>query len=289
MSRELRAVSIVVCGIVRDAAKGLRANIPVIDALCSKVKDWHVVIYENDSRDGTKALLTQWQASNPERIHAMMSDTDGAKTIPAARSVSANPFFSRRRIDKMARLRNQYMAYVDAMGWQADFLIVVDMDVAQLKLAGIIDTLTNDTIDWDAVVANGYSLSPRMRRRYHDTYALTLWQDRDKPQTEAMIRSNADRLGTLRPGDEWIRIASGFGGIAIYRFQAIRGLRYRALPNDDERVEVRCEHYSLYKQMAERGHDRFYINPAMEVHYQRLSWRIVWASLRRIVYSLCAS
>lgn len=283
MSRGLSEASIVVCGIVRDAARGLRKNMPVIDALCARAKDWHIVVYENDSRDETKALLRAWQARHPDRLHAIMQDTDGSQTIPSARSVSGNPFFSRKRIDKMARLRNQYMAYIDEKGWQADYLVVVDMDVAQLQLGGILDTFAHAGEGWDAVAANGYSLSPRLQRRYHDSYALTRWPDRDKSQTEDMIRRSADELGTLRPGDDWVRIASGFGGLAIYRFEAVKGLRYYAEPNDDERVEVRCEHFSLYRQMIARGYEHFYINPAMELHYQRLSWRIVWKSFWRMI------
>lgn len=276
--------TLIVCGIVRDAEHGLRHNIPVIDALCKRVKDYHILIYENDSKDHTKALLSQWHQRDRGRIHVSLNDTDPTRTIPSARSVACNPFYSRRRIEKMARLRNQYMAYVDAQGWTADYMLVVDMDVAQLRLEGILDTLRSERA-WDAVVANGYSTSPKLRRRYHDTYALTMWGDEANPQTEGKIRTWADRLGKLRPGDEWIRISSGFGGLAVYRFEAVSGLRYRVLPNADKRVEVRCEHFSLYAQMRDRGFDRFYINPAMELKYQRLTPQIVWESMIRQISS----
>ena len=49
--------SIIVCGIVRDAGKGLKNNIPVIDELCSYFKDYRIYVYENDSKDDTKELL----------------------------------------------------------------------------------------------------------------------------------------------------------------------------------------------------------------------------------------
>ena len=278
--KPLKDTTIIICGIVRDASRGLQRNIPVIDALCREMKDFRIVIYENDSKDNTKEQLRTWHDSDPVRIHTIMADTDPTKTIPSARAVKGNPFFSHKRIDKMARLRNEYMEYVDEQGWTADYLMVVDMDVAQLYIGGILDSLRSEK-EWDAVVANGYSTSPKLRRRYHDTYALTLWEDRNQPQTEAKIKELADRFGSLRRGDEWVRIASGFGGLAIYRFEAVKGLRYSAMENDDDRVEVRCEHYSIYDQMMSRGYDRFYINPSMEIHYQRLTWRIIWNSLKR--------
>ena len=82
---------------------------------------------------------------------------------------------------------------------------------------------------------------------------------------------------------DWIRVYSAFGGLAIYRFEAVKGLRYAcpSLRNDDDRVEVKCEHYSLYKQMAERGYDKVFINPSMILKYQNLSIKIIFNSIKR--------
>ena len=271
--------TLIICGIVRDAEKGLKHNIPVINALCRRVKDFRIIIYENDSHDQTKDLLRTWHQQDEQRIHVSLNNTDPTRTIPKAAAVGCNPFFSKKRIEKMASLRNHYMEYIDSHHWSADLMMVVDMDVAQLYLDGILDTLLSP-ICWDAVAANGYSTSPSLRRRYHDTYALTLYND-NSPQTEKKIKSHAARLGKLKPGDAWMRVDSAFGGLALYNFQAIKGLRYTALPNNDPRVEVKCEHVSIYTQMKQRGYTHFYINPAMQLKYQKLSFKIIWQSLCR--------
>lgn len=284
------SAKIVVCGIVRDAERGLRKNIPVIDDVLSRFADYRVIMIENDSKDETKGVLQKWMAEDRDRVIALMEDTDASSTIPMARSVDGvNPFFSHKRIDKMAHLRNKYMDAMEKMlsaedSFEPDYLMVVDMDVAQLYADAIMTSFESDR-EWDAVCAFGYSTSPKLRRRYHDTYALTLWEKREEPQTEQKIKEYADRLGRLRPTDEWIRVASGFGGLAIYRYDAIKGIRYAepALKNKDSRVEVKCEHFSIYKQMIERGFDRFYLNPAMQLKYQNLTLRIVWESLKRRV------
>ena len=278
--KPLNESTIVVCSIVRDAEHGLKANIPVIRELCKRCKDYRVVIFENDSKDATKELLTAWMAEERGRVYAVCRDTDGTRTIPLARDVKVNRFFCRQRIEKMACLRNQYLEYVEQKGWSGDYLIVVDLDVAQLNLAGIL-TSFEDNMEWDAVTAFGYSTSPRLKRRYHDTYALTKWGEQDIPQTEAMTIRYADELGALKPADDWVRIYSGFGGLAIYRFEAVKGLRYSALPNDDPRVEVRSEHVALYKGMVERGFDRFYLNPAMVLKYQRVTLKIAYEAIVR--------
>lgn len=277
----LRERSIIVCSIVRDAEKGLRRNIPVVKELCRQFASYKVVIYENDSTDGTKALLRAWMEEDEGNVFCMMSDGVFPPVTPSASCVTCNPFFSNRRISKMAFLRNQYLDFVEQHHWEADFLLVVDLDVARLYLAGILSSFSLEAPEWDAVTAFGYSTSPRLRRRYHDTYALTEWGDEDNPQTECKIRYLASKYAHLFGQERWTRVFSAFGGLAVYKFAAIRGLRYQALPNADERVEVRCEHYSLYRQMVARGFDKVYINPAMTLKYQDLTVRIIIDSLQR--------
>jgi len=275
--------TIILCSIVRNAEKGLRRNIPIISELLMHAKDYRVFVYENDSVDGTKDLLLQWHQKDPLKIHISLNNCDSAKTIPSNKlTKGVNPFFSHRRIDKMAMLRNTYMEYVEKQEWEADYMIIVDLDVAKISLNGILSSFDLKH-EWDAVTALGYSIGPNLKRRYHDTYALTFFGEEIFPQTEQKVKSLAGLYSVLKGYGTWMRVFSAFGGLAIYRYDAIKGLRYAhpSLNNDDERVEVRCEHYSLYKQMAERGYDKVYINPSMILKYQDLSFTIIFNSLKR--------
>lgn len=278
--KPLKNSSLIICGIVRNAEKGLRTNIPIINALCKHCKDYRIVIYENDSTDNTKRILQDWAETNPERVHVLLNNTDKSLTIPSSHEVQGNPFYSHKRIEKMAALRNKYLEYIAQQGWTSDFLIVVDMDVAQLSLDGILSSFNSD-VDWDAVAAFGYSTSPKLRRRYHDTYALCEFGKENIPQTEKMISYNADKYARLCRKEELIRVYSAFGGLTIYKFEAIRGLRYELIDNDDTRVMVRCEHYSICKQMANNGFNKVYINPKMKLKYQNLTLDIAIKSLQR--------
>jgi len=277
---DLSKYNIIVCSIVRDAGNGLRANIPVLRELLAYFGDYRVVVYENDSKDRTKELLKDLQATDQEHVLVYMENKAAQKTIPMASSVNCNPFYSTTRISKMVALRNKYMEVVDQLDFNPDYLMVVDLDVAQLFLEPILNTF-NYGKEWDAVAANGYSLGPNLRRRYHDTYALTEYGDEGHPQTEKKIMYLAKKYGKLQKADEWIRVYSAFGGLANYRYEAIKGLRYQLLENGDDRVEVKCEHFSIYKQMAERGSDKVFINPNMKLKYQSLSMKIVIGHLRR--------
>lgn len=276
--------TIIICSIVRNAEKGLRRNIPVIKDLCRYFADYKIIVYENDSKDGTKQLLCEWTDSDNGHVTALLDDIGEPVSIPPIGSTDgANPFYSRKRIVKMAALRNQYMEYVDKQRLVADYLMVVDLDVARLNLDAILTSFTEDAPHWDAVTAFGYSTSPELRRRYHDTYALVEQGHEDKPQTEQEIKRLAKKYGKLYGTKEWRRIYSGFGGLAIYRFEVIKGLRYHVLRNGDCRVEVKCEHYSIYKQMAERGFADIYLNPSMTLKYQNLTFIIILKSMIRLL------
>ncbi len=273
--------NIIICSIVRNAEKGLRRNIPVIKELCGYFNDYKVFIYENDSTDATKQLLKEWASLDAQRVFISLNDFDNTATIPSHKDTGkVTPFFSARRIGKMAKLRNHYMDFVEQQGWEADYMMVVDLDVARLSLDGILDSLYSEK-EWDAVAAFGYSLAPNLRKRYHDTYALTELGDEKEPQTMGKIHLYARKYGGMKGTKEWIRVYSAFGGLAIYRYEAIKGLKYQTLTNGDENVEVHCEHYSIYKQMAEHGYDKVYINPRMEIKYQDVDFGLILKTIKR--------
>lgn len=271
---------VIVCGIVRNAARGLKRNIPTINEICSRFKDFRVVVFENDSTDGTKDILKKWAEAYPDKVFCITENIDRSSTIPKAGDVAGNPFFSERRISKMAFYRNKYMEFIDESGLSADYLLVVDLDVYKIYPNAVFSSFINCP-EWDAVTAFGYSTSPKLRRRYHDTYIFQEWEKRGDVQTEAYMSQCAEKYGNLGPGDLWVRVAAAFGGLAIYRFDAVKGLRYKVIPNRDPNVTVYGEHYSLYVQMLDRGYDRFYLNPSMYLKYQKVTLKIVWDSLKR--------
>lgn len=268
-----------ICSIVKNAEKGLKKNIPVIEGLFQYFNSVNVFIYENDSTDNTKHLLKDFEHRYPSKVKVSLNDN---LIIPQQDTLksTANPFFNRSRISRMVFLRNKYMEYVKEINWDGDYFLVVDLDVAQIKITNILESF-NTTKDWDAISAYGYSLSPRLKERYHDTYAYRPYGvPYDQPQTESDIYG----LNNLFHDEvnDLIPVSSAFGGLAIYRWEAIRGLKYKLEENQDNRVEVYCEHHSIYRQMSQRGYNRFYINKRMRLKYQEvnLSFIIHWLRLK---------
>ena len=277
--------TIIICSIVRNAEKGLKKNIPVIKQLCTLFSDYKIIIYENNSIDNTKKILTEWNKSDPKHVFTLLNDNDSTPSIPNSKQTSYNPFFSNMRIEKMARLRNKYMEYIEENNWVSDYLMVVDLDVSELFIDGIVSALEKNK-EWDAITAFGYSISPTLRIRYHDTYALVEKNQYSIPQTEKIIVSLQKKYGYLTNKKEWIKVYSAFGGLAIYKFKAIKNLKYKVIPNNDPNVEVRCEHFSLYQQMHNNGFNNIYIVPEMKLKYQSISAKLIWKTLVRRIKNI---
>jgi hypothetical protein len=270
---------IILCSIVRDCEKNLFRNIKLINALCDLALDFNIIVFENDSKDNTKGILKKW-ASEQKNVYINLIDLNVGKTIPDSLTSGINPFFSRLRIDKMATYRNQYLDYIEKMDISGDFLIVVDLDVECINLEGIIDSFGQER-EWDAITANGYSVSPKLTKRYHDTYALVECGCQNKPQTRTDIKENQKTYSFLRNGMPLINVYSAFGGLVIYKFDIIKGLRYKVLPNHDNEVEVKCEHFGFNDQIQSMGHHNFFINPNMGIKYQKISILLIYRFILR--------
>ena len=63
------------------------------------------------------------------------------------------------------------------------------------------------------------------------------------------------------------QVDSGFNGLAVYKTEAIKGLRYCCEPNHDKYVEAICEHVTFHKHMTDNGHDQIFVNPSQMVFY----------------------
>jgi glycosyltransferase involved in cell wall biosynthesis len=275
--------TIIVCGIVRNCGENLKRNIRTIDKICNLAQDYHVVMFENDSTDNTKQILTDW-AGNRKNIHISLNDFNTI-TIPEKQNTLVNPVFSVHRIEKMASYRNFYLDYIEKEKLPGDYVIVVDMDVRKIYLEGIVASFALN-YEWDALTSNGISRAPSsfFRKRYYDSYALIECGQENVPQTESTIRATQYKWAFLKPDMPLIRVASAFGGLAIYKREAITGCRYGVLMNGDAKVESRTEHFFLYQQMKERGYDKIFINPAMRITYQTQVMNTIRKFLKRILY-----
>lgn len=275
--------SIAICSIVRNCENKLSKNIILIENLRKYFKNSYVIIYENDSVDNTKNVLLEWQQKS-KNIN-LIFETLNVNTIPDNDSLGYNRYFSKERISKMANYRNKYLIELDNLNLEFDFVIVVDLDVIKIDLNGILNSFKLSQ-QWDVVTANGYSKSPSLKRRYHDSYALVEIGKENDIQTEKIIKNNQLFWSFLKIGHPLIPVYSAYGGLAIYKYNVLKGIRYGVVLNNDRRVESRVEHFYLHDQIIKKYHAKIFINPNMVIKYQKINFQLILNFFKNLINNI---
>lgn len=243
----MHASRVVIAGLARNAIHVLPHTIERINRLAKLFADCRVVVYENDSTDGTRELLSAWAAGVPQVT--AISDILGAPVNPGTRC--------QHRGDRMAEYRNRYHSRIAKEFPDFDHVIVVDLDLAGgWSEDGIANTFGWD--NWDFVGANGLVLQ-RARWRLNKWLYFDTWAFRRYGSYEPMCTRTVNHF-VLRRGEPLQRVASCFGGLGIYKMAAFLSARYAG--GD-------CEHVALHRGMREAGFDRLYLNPSQLAFYGR--------------------
>lgn len=266
--------SVSICSLARDCQKSLGYNIQKIEKLRKCFADSEVIIFENDSRDRTLEILESWKRKSNNVL--IKSEKYQNNTLPED-TKSVNPYFSRHRIEKMSFYRNKYLEIINASNFKRDYVIIVDLDIANFSIDGIAHSFGIKQ-DWSCITSNGTSLSRTLRKQYHDTYALAEKGCQAIPLNEEIIRNNRKVFSFLKTEMPLFCVDSAYGGLAIYDWIYLKGKYYSCVENEDMRVQVLCEHVSLNRQV--RGN--IFINPNMKVKYRSVTISFILDQLKQL-------
>jgi len=243
-----------VIGLVRNGAGTVAASVARLAAALPEGRRTHWMVIESDSDDGTVAVLERLARERPGFAYRSLG-----------RLAARHPL----RTDRIAQCRNAGLEWLEALragGAPVTQLLMADLD-------GVNDGLTRAALatcwersGWDACTAN-------QAGRYYDLWALRhpvwcpgdCWQEADfltehgVPRDRAKMAAVYLRMIEIAPAHDWIEVDSAFGGLAVYRAEAIAGLRYAGLALDGREL---CEHVPLHRELRARG-GRIFINPRL--------------------------
>ena len=268
---------LLVCGVVRDGARRMNRDLDALARATAGFGEVHWRIVESDSSDDTPALLAQ------RREH-----TPNFDFVCLGRLRDRHPL----RTDRIAQARNACLGLLETDARLAGIthVMVADLDgvCAALTPAALAHCFTLDE-PWDMVAANQGDF-------YYDLWALRhpLWCPGDvwveKRALEPLVGPiQADQLAVLArmlhlaPSLPPIEVDSAFGGLALYRREALQGARYEGLTPEGDEV---CEHVALHLAMRRAGR-RLYVVPALiNAHKTRHGGRhALLRTLRRQVWA----
>lgn len=245
--------TLLVVGLARNCGKTIQADIKRLLAALGSFQNLHWLVIESDSQDDTVTALQVLEKEVRNFRYISLGNLRG--TLPL-------------RTQRIAHCRNRYLEELrNAAGYRdVDYIVAADLD-------GINTLLTADAFlscwardDWDVCAANP-------RGPYYDIWALRherwspndCWahykflSDHGLGAEKAMWAAVFSRMITLDERSEWVRVDSAFGGLAVYRRQALEGASYIGLSVDGGEI---CEHVTLHTQLAAKG-CRMFINPRL--------------------------
>lgn len=213
------------------------------------------VIVESNSTDDSMRVLQQY-SSEHNFVHP--------KTI-----VDKNP--EKPRTFHLARARNECLNILKESKIldEVDYVVVYDLNNLNKSLTRESVNSCFKRLDWSVVTANQdgpYYDIFALRHQYWNSldcwqmykYMLKLYPKRFQFIWDAALWNAVySKMIKIDKKSEWIRVDSAFGGIAIYKANFIRDVRYVGLTEDG--LEV-CEHVSLNMSINQKN-GGIYINP----------------------------
>lgn len=212
-------------GIVRNIEKNSVQIYKFLSLLKSEIPNLEVCLYENNSSDSTKEILNSIQN---EFIEVQCKDYD--------ESFFLNSFPGRTytnegcRIHKIAFARNQLLKMIEKKHLGVgDFVIIMDLDISILPEVKIIKHIIyNFPNETDVLFANGI----QHNGHYYDGYEFRSDELPYGPEILGETFWSDAHMGKIQKKysieDGLIPVISAFGGIAVYRANAIEGCSYSA-------------------------------------------------------------
>lgn len=255
--------TLVVGILARDCVYGLREKMNKVEELGCMFKNYHVVIYENDSIDGTAEEVKKWGERNTHVLAISEKSSPSAIQTPL---YCPCPEKGVQRIERMAHLRNRVMDELEKH-FEPDFCCFIDIDVQDFSPFEIVNAIESSPDDWGGIFGNGIVywdgkdgesfVSPFQ----YDSYAFVAKGDDYLKRGDYVVKPEfhpqvSYQMTLSLKKDEYLSCESAFNGIGIYRYEAIKGERYSVLQNDALKAIncCLCEHIGFNKKVRENGY-----------------------------------
>jgi hypothetical protein len=234
-------LNVIFGGTCRNVSQYIAKNLDNINNAGSKFNSFVLIIYENDSNDGTRNILLNRKQQN--YIYLFEDNV-----------------MEKRRTMRLQNGRNKILQEMKKMNHKNQYTYFIMLDMDETTVGGsFVNTLDTCFVKypletWDVLTGNQCNL-------YYDLWALRksgvidydCWRH-DGSKTEEVNHLLSSLKFTVR--DELIPVDSAFGGIAVYKISSIENCVYVGEYKDGSE---KCEHVEFHKSIRENG-GKIFIN-----------------------------
>jgi hypothetical protein len=269
-----------------DAIPNLRLNVEGLTPFFPKLS---VVVFENDSKDGSREAFKKW-AEEAEGYTVDVMECAEAVDCKFGEShrydaTEAKDYFKSSAIGKMAEYRQRMVDYVVGNPFYNDYshMIALDLDIGvSLSPLGILHTL--GIMPKDPVASSGRQVWPGSFGTITPPYDFSAFRAVETPSNQHIMKLHEKFCALMPPGDRWrnqcdavspmhmmlvlsgdwsgsepYQVVSAFNGATLYPMEAVRlsGARY-----DVGADGQRCEHIGFNLGLKRP----MYVNPKWDMH-----------------------
>lgn len=275
---KMKEINVAICMLVKNCEDTLPNNIQSIESLRTYFNQSYVVIIENNSTDKSKAILDAWK-NKDKTVYVNSNDFIIDKSEKRTWREHLKYSYSIERISQMVTVRNLYLEYLKR-NLEIDYLIVIDADLYKIDISGILNSFGFEKT-WHCITSNGKRNTTRFPfiKCFYDAYAFKGIND-NQPHSIIKLRQIQKKYMHLKKGMDFFQVRSGFGGAAIYKWEAVKFLYYRVSANNDKLIACQCEHVTLHADMIARNYDKIFLNPSQIIIYNPVNIKWYWNRLR---------
>ena len=253
---------LVIITLARDIEKRFNKSKTKLETIGKLFKDYQIIVFENDSKDNSRNLLTKWSIKNPNVKLLTCCEQGNCDCKFNNKTGYDYGVFSKKRIDKMTYYRNFMLNFIKNTKYHLyDYLLVYDFDIkGGIYLDGIATSFSNPD-KWDMICANGLMATPHITGYNTATYDSISYigkNDNMNYRSHAFLEwVKMNRQVNSNIGGKLIKVKSCFNGFAFYKMKSIINSNYNS--------KYKCEHIGLHKEMIDNGYSKLFFNPSMIV------------------------
>jgi hypothetical protein len=256
--------SILFCGICKNVEKTIELNIERLCNIGSNLKNFHIFIYENDSSDNTSSILKNINSKYITAVSEKIGEFDYRENL----TNGLDPWhYNRCKI--IANHRNKYLEYAK-LNKHYDYLCVIDLDLlGGWSLDGFFHGLFSiESMDNIACVSSYGVLTECTNNKLMEEVSCGRYLMYDSLAYRPLSISRGVHMCRLplfnklvfQRGQDPVLVNSNFGGMAIYKFNAIVNKKYYAKQWEEGFVDP--DHVNINRDIIKDGYN-IILDPSM--------------------------
>lgn len=238
---------------VRNCANQVTSDVKKIADALVGAKSISYLLVESDSSDATLEVLSKLKNDIPRFDYLTKGSLRAQMPI---------------RTDRLAYCRNRYLDAIrtDEKYRDIDYVLVSDFDGMNTHLTRASIDSCWERDDWDVCTAN-------QDGPYYDVWTIRhpQWSPNDCfEQYHTMLNNKVSafkayyqsvyaRMITIPLDSEWMEIDAGFGGLGLYKKEALICSHYTGVTEDGKEI---CEHVLLSEGIKKAGF-KIFLNPRL--------------------------